>query len=123
MKTPCYIILATNTKTGEIQGRIENSFSMGLSDDFVRVERAWEYNYTARNKGVSNKRATTITLRETCNKLNQHPNTPKDVTFNFYRVGSKHCPVKLDWVNIIKRKKKEKGCSKFDARNLRFKIK
>jgi len=115
MKTTSYIILASNNKTGEIKGYIEHSFSMSFSDDRVRVDRLFELTHMTSKPKV---KAITYLLK-TCAKLTKKSSLGKGWSFNYYKVGSKNCPVKIDWREIVMMKLDKKS-AKFIWRNLKF---
>ncbi|ALP47095.1 hypothetical protein [Vibrio phage XZ1] len=119
----CWVILARCKKTGEIIGRIENSFSMGWSKERVRVIRPYlNGNFTGDDrfsKAEYNKAcAEYITHHEKQVKsLREAYKDTHDVFLS--RVGSKNCPVSIDWDTYYNKKDKRN----FEYRNLKFKTK
>lgn len=118
-KYASYIVLG-KTPEGKIIGYTEHSFAMGLSDNRVRVERSYEWRYSAKKKGVSEKLLAYRGVKEWADKLNN-----KDlngIIYKPFRIGSKNCPVIIDWREIVEMKKTNKN-DKFNWRNLPFRVK
>lgn len=95
-----YIVLGKRTD-GRFVGLVEQSFSMGFSLTEVRVWRDSGY-----SKGSETAEKYVAGYRKS------YPTTE----WNVYRVGSKECPVKIDWTSYHKGGKK----SKYSWRNLKF---
>ena len=128
MKTPKgYIILGF--KNEKIFGYVENSFSMGFSEDHVYVYDAFytnaEYTKTACNtkgwKVNSTNQFIWFIVRETVNRLNKE--YKGDAIFKGYRINSKRCPVNVDLLTRLKVKKEIIPWNKYNHRNAAFKIK
>jgi hypothetical protein len=108
-----WVILGRSKKTGKLIGRIENSFSMGFSKEFVRVYyvETW-YDDTAKK--------TVGFLLNTVAAYNQ-----KHVSHDWFiaRIGSKKCPIKINWNSFYGRLKTGEYVKKYYWRNLPFKEK
>lgn len=109
-----------------IQGYVEHSFSMGFSYSDVRVWRDFEYEHSVKYSKVKNpsgnqtaKFFATKDVKERCVKLKKaHP----DFDWKFYRIGTKHCPIAIDWERYHKLAKVKK-LDKYSFRNLKFRPK
>jgi len=116
MKDKRYIILGIDDK-GQYWGYTEHSFCMGFSKTEVRV---WAPKY----KGTSTSRPNPNQLEwnwccEQAAKLNKRQNK---IHWRAYRVGSKHCPVKLDFTPVELMKKKKIKYDKYNYRNQKFTV-
>ncbi|CAL9996426.1 hypothetical protein VPHK567_0387 [Vibrio phage K567] len=119
-RTRCWVILSRNLKTGQILGEIENSFNMAWSGERVRVIRPY---LDARfMKGKTFSRAD---YNAACAEYIAHYekrvrayNAKHSATHEIFiaRVGSKNCPVAIDWTSFYNTKNKRN----FDYRNLLF---
>lgn len=111
MKHTCYIILGKSSDT-DYCGEVEHSLSMGLSKDRVRV-------YSTNN----NKHLSCLDLynclKKAANTLN---NKIPGTTFRVYRVGSKYCPVSIDWTEMVAMINGKLPENKYRFRNLPFSI-
>lgn len=117
----CWVLLARNKKTGEILGQTEESFSMKWSKTHVNVIRPYllgkfrthdDCTFTREqyNKACSDY------IDERQRRLSELGSDTHDL---FYaRVGSKNCPIKIDWESFYNRKSN----SSWDRRNLKFTI-
>lgn len=103
-----YIILGYDPNTKIYTGYIENSFSMGFSTSRVKVYRADKYSSLQEvyNFAVI-----------TANTLNN--DTTSSINFKVYRIGSKHCPVRIFWGEVVVMKTTN-WWDKFKWRNLPF---
>lgn len=111
MKIKSYIILGIHRQTGKIVGEIENSFTIGHNDRYVRVYRKQQ---NEQPKEIVDE------LIEIVNDRNKsHP----EYNWNVFRVGSKNCPIKISWRYIAQLKKKLSKYHKFHYRNLPFIVK
>jgi len=117
MKDKRYIILG-KTRKGVYVGQVENSFSMGISEDEVRVY-APEYKGTYRREGNVNQEEWNWCCKqaERLNKKMPH------IEWRAYRVGSQFCPVIVDFSLVDKMKKNKAPYDKYKARNQKFYMK
>ena len=90
---------------GTIFGYVENSFSMGFHEQYVRFfpNEAW-----SKNKGAQKR------LYE-LKKRNQ------DCEVFMFRAGTARCPLRLNWSELYA-KQKNGTLDKFGSRNLRFSV-
>ncbi|AGN30369.1 hypothetical protein VPFG_00372 [Vibrio phage nt-1] len=118
----CWVILARCKKTGKIMGEIENSFNMGWSTERVRVIRPYlsgsfagteRFSKAAYNKACSDYIAN---YDKRVNELRKRYGKTHDVFIA--RVGSKNCPISIDWDSFYH----NRNVSKFEWRNLKFKL-
>lgn len=131
MKIKSYVTLRISKTTGEIEGLIEHSFSMGWSKERVRVDRTNESSVESFNSYWSKKQPfpkanskAAVTLYYCHRSIRRHykkQNPGYDV--KIFRVGSKNCPIKIDWREVVFMHRKISQYSKFNMRNLPFKIK
>ncbi|QIW90701.1 UNVERIFIED_ORG: hypothetical protein GCAPEGMB_00381 [Vibrio phage V07] len=119
----CWVILARCKKTGKITGEIENSFSMGWSKERVRVIRPYLGRVFASNERFSKADYNKACAEYIANydkrvkELRERYSETHDVFIA--RVGSKNCPIAIDWGTFYSTKNKRN----FDWRNLKFKVK
>lgn len=124
MKQKCYIILV-HYSNGIIRGFIENSFSMSISNDRVRVYRPYKYSkeflkekkYNSGTSALLSSLSKTVTYHN-----NKKENKDNNITYKIHRIGSDNCPVSINWNEIILMKKRNEY-KKFNYRNLPFEIK
>lgn len=121
-----YIILGTR-KDGSHVGYCENSFSMGFDNKRVNV---WRHSHwSGSNKSAQEQKQSFIdnVIQYKDDLIRKHP----QIEWNVYRVGSKNCPVKINWKSYWNmfdknkkwnhRKKKTQNCiGKYEWRNLKF---
>jgi hypothetical protein len=117
MREASYIILCKD-QNRDLLGETELSISLGLSKERVRVWRSSEYRYTAKNNKISNRQAAYNSLCKSFDKRNKK--YKGKLKFKVFRVGSKNCPVKIDWKEISFMNKNKNKRSKFNWRNLPF---
>lgn len=110
-KTKGWVLLGKNKRTGELIGEIENSFSLGLSSTYIRVYTT--YKWTTAQKVV-------VGLIKDAERLNE---AKPDYEWFVARVGSKKCPIKINWDSFYKRLKTGEYVQKYYWRNLPFKAK
>jgi hypothetical protein len=122
MKSAGYIILGYNKERDEYVGYVEHSFSMGIDHNRVRVDRAFESNIMVKKLDKSARFIEHTYSKEAADKLNTRKSYP-DYIFSVYRIGSKNCPVTIDWREVVDMKKKVIKRSKYEWRNLAFKVK
>lgn len=84
MREKAYIMLGKNAN-GIFVGQTEHSFSMGISRDHVRLFRP--YTNTPHEKTQQYNQERVSSLAQSYPKYKWH----------VYRVGSKNCPVKINW--------------------------
>lgn len=120
-KVACYIILAQEKATGEILGWVEQSISMGVDKNFVRVSRDYEYKYGAEKRGITPRANAYQRSVEEVNELNKKYG--HKYTYKVFRVGSNHCPVRIDWSDLVYRRKHQIRVTNSVWRNLPFKLK
>lgn len=101
LKRPAWIILGKEMRLNAYYGYTENPFSMSISPVKVRVWRCPEE--------MSSQEYVSDLLR-TAAKMNLDEN----VVWKVYRVGSKKCPVSIDWAWEFS------GNSRSNGRNLGF---
>lgn len=114
MKTVGWIFLG-KLKDGSYIGYIENSFSMGVSFERVRLERYWEWTWKGRPRTVQQVHNL---LKERVIKLNKKKLA--NAEWSLYRIGRKTCPVKIDWRELVNFRKYPHKRKKFEWRNLPF---
>ena len=115
-KTRGYIILARNPTNGKFSGYCENSFSIGWTQTNVKVYRPY-YGYTKNGLTqyqITEARESLVTHLQK-DVANLQIKYPKYDVF-MARIGTKKCPVKIDWNTFYTTKNK----SKYDWRNLKF---
>lgn len=90
---------------GTVYGYVENSFSMGFHEQYVRFfpHQTW---------------TKTKSLQSTLNNLRK--NNPSCEWFMF-RAGTARCPILLDWADYYS-KKRSGTLDKFGGRNRRFTV-
>jgi hypothetical protein len=109
-----YVIIG-KAKTGKLYGYIENSFSMNVDECRVRV---WRSSRKSPDYFKSSWRCSVAAhMQSICDDLNKIGGGDY-IEWNFYRVGSKNCPVKIDWGRF--HKAGGGNASKFEYRNLFF---
>lgn len=114
-----YIVLG-KTIDGKIIGYTEHSFSMGLEPNRVRVERSFEWDWTAKREGVSERLLAYRGVKKWADNLNAK--STDGTVFKAFRIGSKNCPVTIKWDEVIQMRKTKKY-DKYKCRNLPFKVK
>lgn len=117
MKIKGYIVLGLHKDGHKALGVIENSFSMGLSDEYVRVFRS--FRRTTFSGGYNHQK----TYNSLKRYVEMYQSSYPDYEFRVYRVGSKRIPVSIDWIHVMNSKKNKTNYNKFQMRNLRFKLK
>ena len=116
-KYRAWIILGKHKVTGQYVGIVEHSFSMGLDKNRVRVEKEWEVLYFMKDESERRKK-TNDSVKHWQKNVSTYSKRYPDYEFNIFRVGTKNCPVKIDWGSYHLRKKKEK----YENRNLGFTV-
>lgn len=96
-----YIVLGNSTK-GKLISPVENSFSIGFSSTEAMLFRDNSY-----GKGYDKAKRYLDSYRKVYPLAN----------FKIYRVGSKNCPVKIDWKRYHSYGDK---IPKYEYRNLKF---
>lgn len=120
MKRAAYIILVKDKRTGVISGYVEHSFSMGLDPTRVNLNRVTETNYGKKGAERFVRTKGAQWCRKTVDRMNrEHSN----VEAKYFRVGSKNCPVIIDWREINQMAQRTMKYDKYKWRNLPFKIK
>lgn len=109
-----WIILGRHKSTGKYVGIVEHSFSMGISNDRVRVEKEWEVLYFMKDESERREK-TTKSVKYWQKNIATYSKRYPQYEFKIYRVGTKNCPVKIDWTDYHNGKKE-----KFERRNLIF---
>ena len=106
----CWVLLC-RMKDGSIQGYTENSFSMGWSKTHVRVFR---HSY-----GLG-KEFTLAKYREkqSNNATHYYKRSKKEERVFVARVGSKKCPIQINWWYYYHYGKR----AKYEFRNLKFRM-
>lgn len=117
MKDKRYIILGRNEK-GEYFGYTERSFSMDYSRIEVRV-------FALELKGYWSEKATNQKEWNWCKEQVKRLNDRKanNCEWKVFRVGSKHCPVEVDFSELELMKSKKIEYDKYKYRNQLFKLK
>ncbi|CAM0066472.1 hypothetical protein VPHF86_0307 [Vibrio phage F86] len=121
----CWVLLSRNKKTGEILGQTEESFSMRWSRTHVNVIRPY-LNMKFSTQRSKQHKFSRADYNKACSdyinerqKLLREQARETDTYERFYaRVGSKNCPIKIDWHAWHNRK----GNSSWDWRNLQFSL-
>jgi hypothetical protein len=90
-----YIILGKSRKTGEYVGYVEQSFTMGWARNRVRVWR------TSSSESHRSKKEVLSHMRQLIAEIEAKSSNSNYDLF-VYRVGSKNCPVKLNWAQFYK---------------------
>lgn len=111
MKDKRYIILGQD-RNGKWHGWVEHSFCMGSSETEVRV---WAPKY--KRSGGDNQHDYNW-LRMTAERLTKE--RWEGMTWRVYRVGSKYCPVKVDFTAADQMKSGKRKYDKYWWRNQRF---
>lgn len=122
MKRKGYIVLGKHKTTGEIVGYVEHSFSMGFSSERVNLY-THEPNYNVGKTYLDKYHAkSTMEYYYRINKKDSDKLNKKypEYEFKVFRIGSKHCPVKIDWTERILMKRKLTKLEKFNWRNPKF---
>ena len=114
MKDKRYIIIGTD-RHGKHYGYVENSFNMGCSNNEVRV---WAQEYKRAGSTSSDNQQTWNWLVGIADKLNR--SKYQGLFWKAYRVGSKHCPVVVDFSFADKMKAGKRKYDKYWWRNQRF---
>ena len=116
-----YIILGYSIDEERYMGYVENSFSMGVSHCRVKVyseikggTNNWEqYGYKSPNDMLWD---FCRNIAERLNRNGYYGNT----IWKVYRIGSKHCPVKVDMSDLMKHIDRKITLEKYCIRNHRF---
>ena len=128
MKVRAYAVFFKDKVTGELIGETEHSFSMDKSKEIVRVYSERRHLDKVNHLSAICDRCTTPeeyqsrSLKKGCDKWNkEHPKSK--YTMVFYRLGTKNCPVKIDWTYRVLWSQKKVDWNKVAWRNLPFVIK
>ena len=114
MKRKAYVILG-ESKEGEFSGYVEQSFSMGYDKSRINVNNI---GINPKDRYYTSPEERVRSLQNTCKKLNSYNN---GYTFTVYRVGSKKCPIKIDWTERTEfHRKNAEYCGKYNYRNPPF---
>lgn len=106
-------ILLRRLPDGTIEGYVENSFSMSWSKTHVRVMR-----YNAYGLG-KNFKLHDYRVGQAKTPIYYHEHTRKDLNVFVCRIGSKKCPVKINWWYYYHYGRR----CKYEWRNLKFTVK
>lgn len=117
-KYRAWIILGKHKVTGQYAGIVEHSISMGLDKNRVRVEKEWEVIYYMKDESERRDK-TNKSVKYWQKNIGIYSKRYPDYEFKIFRVGTKNCPVKIDWGSYHLRKKKDK----YESRNLVFTVK
>lgn len=139
IKDKRYIILGYSQKEDKYYGYVEHSFNMGAHESRVKVYGIAKYRYDdttiynimERCKREFENKETKLNpnsynqhlwfdLRETAERLTRH--RYNDCVWKVYRVGSKHCPVAVDFTEMNLMKTGKMKYDKFLYRNQPFTI-
>ena len=117
MKDKRYIILGRNEK-GQYFGYTEHSFCMGFSPIEVRV-------FALEFKGKWSEKATNQREWNWCKEQVKKLNNRKAnrCEWKVFRVGSKYCPVEVDFTEVKLMQSKKIKYDKYKYRNQPFKLK
>lgn len=140
VKDKRYIILGYSQKEDKYYGYVEHSFSMGAHEDRVKVYGIAKYRYSddvlngimQKCKDEFKKGKTKLNpnsynqhlwfeLRETAERLTRQKYN--DCVWKVYRVGSKDCPVTVDFTELNLMFRGKMKYDKFIYRNQPFKRK
>ncbi|MFW6247156.1 MAG: hypothetical protein ACOC22_03240 [bacterium] len=115
MKRKGYVVLgiSKDKEQQKIVGIIENSFSLNISENYVRV-------YTPKSYGYYDDDYNRRTYNFLKQQADEYQKLYPEYKFHVYRIGSKHIPIKIDWNMIVKNKVDKYSLTKFYKRNLRF---
>lgn len=123
----CWVLLSRNKKTGEILGQTEESFGMRWSRTHVNVIRPYlSMTFSKQFSKQRNQKFSRAAYNKACSeyinkrqKLLREQQRDTDTHERFYaRVGSKNCPIKIDWRAWHNRQSN----SSWDWRNLQFSL-
>lgn len=122
MKRKGYIVLGKHKTTNEIVGYVEHSFSMGFNPERVNVitydsKKTVGKVYLDKYHAKSTMGYYYRIYKKDVNMLNKKFS---EYEFKVFRIGSKHCPVKIDWTERILMKRKQMKTEKFIWRNPKF---
>lgn len=116
MKEKSYIILGRRKSDNKLFGYTENSFSMSTdSTTNVRVWRIGKHNSEGQTDNYI-KREYKYRLNDVKKLNKKHPH----IVWKLYRVGSKNCPVKIDWGSYHDVRKSDRRMISSEYRNLAF---
>ena len=123
MKIRAYALFYQDKETGQLIGETEHSFSMGESANEARVEcetrKVKELNKFSDIKFKTANEYKAYWFKKMCDDWNNE--NPKSAYRKvFFRVGTKDCPVKIDWTYRILWKQKKVEWKKYKWRNLPF---
>lgn len=118
-----YIILGYSNEEQRYVGYTENSFSMGVSPTRVKVyseilggTQNWQkHGFKSPNEMLW------VHCRYTVERLNRN-GYYGDTRWRAYRIGSKHCPVKVDMKEFMLYKTGKIELDKYCIRNHRFEL-
>lgn len=119
MKRRGYVLLRFG-KEG-IWGYCEESFAMSFMPDRVRVWREWEGRTRIEDsmgnyRWIKDRNKLVMFLQEKAEKLRAM--NPED-KFEVFRIGSKNCPVAIDWDEFYQEAREKGKASKVSKRNWR----
>lgn len=117
-RSRCYAVFMRNKETNELVGYVENSFSMGWDKTRVNIWRPYMWRGTYNRREVAKMRCELALNMQKCVKGLQEKYPDHDVFCT--RVGSKNCPVKIDWMDHWTNTCRDKKSSKYNWRNLKF---
>ena len=123
-----YIILGKRKK-GSYVGYCENSFTMGFDNKRVKV---WRWDGPSKYSTGTPQEQKQSFINHVAGFMDELIPKYPTIEWKIYRVGSKDCPVKIEWASywrmfaINKRhnhrvKNKKNYIATYEARNLRFK--
>jgi hypothetical protein len=116
-----YIILGYNEDEQRYVGYTENSFSMGVSNCRVKVFseiKGGTLNWDKHGFKSPNEMLW-VHCRYTAERLNRN-GYYGNTLWKVYRIGSKHCPVKVDMSDLMKHIDRKITLEKYCIRNHRF---
>ena len=123
MKLRAYVLFFQDKATGKLYGETEHSFSMDASETEARVEcetrKVKELNKFSDIKFETSNQYKAYWFKKSCDDWNNE--NPKSAYRKvFFRLGTKNCPVKVDWTYRILWKQEKIEWNKYKYRNLPF---